>query len=227
MKDESAGRRAAAYWFADGLPDIVFGLTLLLFASAGILWRIYAPHPWVYDFWLVSGGTMLFMWQERAILDILKSHVTYPRTGYVQPPEEDERAVIPPPALIILSLSPGPPEENVTNFNRRTVMVILFILFPLFGPGLPARWITPLTMLVLAAALYVLNRRLERPFRWWWALILALTGLVFLFVDVPPLLQPLLSYLLAGGWLAAQGGWALFHYLRANRHPTAAEAVRA
>ena len=42
MKDASVtpmaspGRRAAAYWFADGLPDIALGTTLLVFGSAGL-----------------------------------------------------------------------------------------------------------------------------------------------------------------------------------------------
>ena len=153
--------------------------------------------------------------------------MTYPRTGYVQPPEEDERAVIPPPALITLSLSPGPPvEENATSFNRRTAMPIFFILSLSFNPK-PPRPLAPLVLLALALALYAANRRLERPYHWGWALILALTALVFLWVDVPPLLQPLLSYLLVGGWLVTQGVCTLVHYLRANPDPTAAGALRA
>ena len=224
MKDESPGRRAAAYWFADGLPDIVLGLTLLIAGTAGFLWRIYSPHHWAYDFCLVGGGIMLFLWKERAILDFLKSRVTYPRTGYVQPPEQSEPSV----NLISLSLSHGPPaEENVTSFDNRTVMVIFWVLYCSFGPIPPVRWLAPLMMLALAVMLYALNRRSERPYRWWSALVLALTGLVFLLVDVPLFLRGLVSVLLAGGWLAAQGGWALFHYLRANPGKQVPEGARA
>jgi hypothetical protein len=227
MKDESAGRRAAAYWFADGLPDIVFGLMLLLFAATGFLWQMYAPHARAYDLWLMVIPFGLFYWQGRAVLDFLKSRVTYPRTGYVQPPEEDERPVISPPALIILSLIPGPPvEENATSFNRRTAMPIFLILSLSLNPK-PLRPLAPLVLLALAIALYAVNRDSERPYHWLWALILALTGLVFLWVEVPPLLQPLLSYLLVGGWLVAHGVSMLVQYLHANPHNGTPEGVRA
>ena len=100
MKDESPGRRAASYWFIDGLPDIVLGLTLFVFGATGFLWRIYAPHPWAYDLCLMFTGFLLFFWKGRGIVDFLKSRVTYPRTGYAQPPAESER----PDTLTILSL---------------------------------------------------------------------------------------------------------------------------
>jgi uncharacterized membrane protein HdeD (DUF308 family) len=79
----------------------------------------------------------------------------------------------------------------------------------------------------LAVALYAVNRRSEHPYRWWSALILALAGLVFLWVDVPAPLQRPLPLLLAGAWLLAQGACTLARYLRANPHPRAAEGVRA
>jgi hypothetical protein len=213
MKDDSPGRRAAAYWFADGLPDIVFGLMLLVFATAGFLWQIYAPHSLALDLFLMAGGFGLFYWQERAVLGFLKSRVTYPRTGYAQPPDEAPISS----GLTTLSLNPGPPApENVTYFNKRTAPVIFSLFYCAFNPQPPGRWLAPLIVLALAVALYTLNRNSERPYRWWWALILALAGLVFFLVDVPPLLQPLLLYMLAGGWLVAQGVCTLVGYLRAN-----------
>jgi hypothetical protein len=223
VKHQSPGRRAAAYWFADGLPDIVLGLTFLIFGAGGFWWRIYAPHPWVYDVWLVGAGVMLFVWKERAILDFLKSRVTYPRTGYVRPPERSEASV----NLIGLSLNSAPADDNVTSFDRRTVMAIFWVFYCLVGPIPSTRWFAPLMMLALAVLLYALNRNSERPFQWWSVLILALTGVVFLLVDVPLLLRGLVSVLLAGGWLVARGGWTLFHYLRANPSPRAPEGVRA
>ena len=114
----------------------------------------------------------------------------------------------------------------MTYFKKRTVMLIFFFFYCLFGP-LPPHWLAPIAMPALAFALYAANRTLERPYHWGWALCLALSGLVFLWVDVPPLMQPLLSYLLAGAWLVAQGVSTLIHYLRANRYPNAAGAVRA
>jgi hypothetical protein len=224
MRDNSPGRRAAAYWFVDGLADIVLGLVLFILGGAGFLWRIYAPHPWIYDLGLVGGGIILFLWKERALLDFLKSRVTYPRTGYAEPPSQFE----PSPSLVTLSLSPaGPEEENVTSFDRRTVMAIYWVFYSLALPIPPARWVTPLTMPVLALMLYGMNRKSERPYRWWSALILALTALVFLWVDVPPIPRGLLPIPLAGAWLVAQGVWTLVNYLRANPSPRTPEGVRA
>jgi len=74
---------------------------------------------------------------------------------------------------------------------------------------------------------YAVNRRSERPYPWWSALILALTGLVFLWVDVAAPLQRPLPFLLAGGWLLAQGVCRLVSYLRMNPYPHTAEGVRA
>jgi hypothetical protein len=221
----SPGRRAASYWFVDGLPDLMFGLALILFGTAGLLWRMYAPHPWNrFYFVLIAGGFMLLFWKGRETLDFLKSRVTYPRTGYAQPPEE-------PPTrdkLITLSIEPRPPaDENVTYFNTWTVTVIWWFFFLTFNQEPFGRWAAPVVMPVLAATLYALNRSSERPFRWWSALILALTGPVFLWVDPPPLVQPLLPLMLAGGWLAVQGACTLAGYMRANPYPQASGGVRA
>jgi hypothetical protein len=221
----SPGRRAASYWFVDGLPDVTFGLALILFGTAGLLWRMYAPHSWSkYYFVPIAGGFILLFWKSREILDFLKSHVTYPRTGYAQPPDDSPARE----TLISLSLAPRlPVNENVTYFNTWSVTVIWWFFFLSFNDEPFGRWAAPVVMPVLAATLYALNRRSERPFRWWSALILALTGPVFLWVHQPPLLQPLLPLLLAGAWLAAQGACTLASYIRANPYPQASEGLRA
>ena len=46
MRDDSPaqtasyGRRAAAYWFVDGLTEILLGLVLVVFGALAMLWRI-------------------------------------------------------------------------------------------------------------------------------------------------------------------------------------------
>jgi hypothetical protein len=233
MKDNIAppaasfGRRAASYWFVDGLPEILFGLALVIMAALSFLWRMYTPKPWrEFDWMIVCVGFTLYFLTERNVLDFLKSQVTYPRTGYVQPPEEQDWSQ---PTLTTLSLRPDPPvKENVTFFRLRTVGPIwfLFFLFMTYGSP-PARWLMPLAMPALAVTLFAVNRRSERPYPWWSALILALTGLVFLWVDVAAPLQRPLPFLLAGGWLLAQGVCRLVSYLRMNPYPHTAEGVRA
>ncbi|HMD70604.1 MAG TPA: hypothetical protein VKF41_04640 [Bryobacteraceae bacterium] len=233
MKDNSArqpasyGRRAASYWFCDGLPEIFFGTALVIIAALMFLWRLYARKPWVwFDWMIVAAGFILYYLMERRVLDFLKSHLTYPRTGYVQPPEE-----VPPRVQTIttLSLRPDPPaKENATSFQWRTVMLVFWFCFSFMLESNPlGRWVVPVVVPALAVALYAVNRRSEHPYRWWSALILALAGLVFAWVDAPANLQRPLPLFLAGAWLVAQGACTLVHYLRANPDPQAAEGARA
>ena len=223
----SYGRRAASYWFVDGLPATLFGLALVLFAAWAFLLRMYAPKPWSkFDCAIFYAGLILYCLTERRILDFLKGRFTYPRTGYVHPPEESEWRVEP---LTMLHLRPDPPaKENRTYFRLRT-MGPVFLLFALFWVNghTAGRWVVPSVTSALALILYVANRRSERPFSWWSALILALAGLVFFGVDVPAPLQGPLPFLLAGGWLVAQGLRTLVNYLRMNPYPAAAEGVKA
>lgn len=179
-------------------------------------------------FLFLAPGLLLLFWKGREILDFLKSRLTYPRTGYVQPPEDLSEGFRPPGPLIALSLRPAPPpDENVTRFQSRTLMVILWWGFLLSGLNPWKRWYALLAMPTLAVTLYALNRKSERPFRWWSTLILALTGPALLRLDVAPRLQPTLPLLLAGAWLVAQGACTLVRYLRANPYPRAPEGVRA
>ena len=206
---------------------MLFGLALVIMAALMFLWHLYVPKRWIrLDLLIVVAGFTFYYLMERKILDFLKSQVTYPRTGYAQPPEEVPRRV---QTLTTLSLQPDPPaKENVTSFQWRTVMLVFWFCYPIILNGNPlGRWAVPVLMPALAVTLYLVNRRSEHPYRWWSALILALAGLVFVWVDVPAPLQRPLPLLLAGGWLLAQGGCTLVHYLRVNPYPRAAEGVRA
>jgi hypothetical protein len=236
MKDNSVmpvaslGRRAAAYWFVDGLPDIVLGMTLLLFSALGLWWCLQMRRParrTQIDFLFIVAGVLFFYWKGRQAVDFLKSRLTYLRTGYVQPPE-DVWASASSAGLISLSLRPGPPpDENVTQFNKRTVYVLQTWCFLFLGQYPWRHWYALLAMPVLAAVLYALNRKSEHPYRWWSTLILALSGPTLVWLGVAPILQPLLMPLLAAVWLIVQGACTLAGYLRANPYPRAPEGVRA
>jgi hypothetical protein len=244
VKDDSAkqtasyGQRAASYWSVDGLPEILRALVLLVFGASLWLWRILATTPWPRSAAPISfaGLYLYFFLVERVVLDFLKSRITYPRTGYVQPPEQSWSLREPPVPLslrlddqpYVLSSIPPPVSENKTSFWPRTVNPLLaFAAVCLFGRDLPGHWLVLLAMPALAVTLYVVNRSSERPYSWWSALILALTGLPFLWVDVPAALQGRLPFLLAGGWLVAQGVCTLVNYLRMNPYPQTAEGVKA
>lgn len=220
---DSPGRRAAAYWFEDGFPDIVFGVSLGLSALAALLWYAYVPAGARKAYFaVVAVGFLLYFWKERGILEILKSRFTYPRTGYAQPPEEMEEGRR--NALTTLSLGPERPgSQNVTLFRQRTVMTVFWFCYLIWNPQ--GRWQVPVMMLALAIALYVMNRKSEHPYAWWSVLILALLGALFLLTSIPVPFAPLLALLLTGAWLTAQGVAALAGYLHAN--PRASRSLRA
>jgi hypothetical protein len=238
MKDqfsmqESPGRRAAAYWFVDGFPEIVLGVALILSAVAGILWDLYGPgradRRGFAGFLIVSAGFALYYYKERSILDFLKSRVTYPRTGFVQPPEEVEGRVCRP--LIVLSVQPAPARsENVTFFRQRVVMLLWWFFYPFLINGNLSeafgRWLLPCMMPLLAILLFVVNRNSERRYSGWWLLVLAISGLPFLAWHGPSLVVPLAALLLAGVWMLAKGVYTLAGYLDAHPLPPTTAGVK-
>ena len=226
VPENSPGRRAAANWFIDGLPEIVTGLEFAILGWMATwllhqqLWfeRLLAAGVLVLLTFLVYGG-------DRTITEFFKARVTYPRTGYVQPPmhaEELQRSEL------VVSLA-RPPNENVTDFRRRTVTVLFFgwILPGAINPP----WGLPVAMTATALALYLLNRRSERPYRWWYAFLLPAAGLLWMFLDSRrgegDLVRQFRVFVIAGLWLSAQGAWTLYEYLRRNPRPSAGEGLHA
>jgi hypothetical protein len=224
-KPSSYGRRAASYWFVDGLPELLFGLTVVLFSVLGLLLRIDAPARWMRagdqlqpDSWIFFAGLALYFCLERRLLDVLKSRVTYPRTGYVSPPEEQERKV---ETLIVLNLHPVPPPKgNVTYFRLRTEVPVSAFAWLFWLNGNPLdRWLAPSLMPAMAITLFLANRKSDHPYSWKSTLILGLTGPALLLINVPAYYQLPLPSLLVGAWLSTQGVFALIHYLQANPYP--------
>src|ERR1017187_155903 len=117
MEDHSAtqeispGRRAASYWFIDGLQEIVSGLELAIWGGMGV-WMV-RHLPLARTERLFSAGLafllliLLLGWDHR-ITGVLKAGMTYPRTGLVRP------------ALRLYSMEAvvtlgQPPAQNVTT----------------------------------------------------------------------------------------------------------------
>jgi hypothetical protein len=231
MKDYSApetspGRRAAANWFIDGLPEIVAGLEFAILGGMTI-WLLHQPLRFEK---LLSVGVLLLLillvnGGDRMITVFLKARVTYPRTGYVLPPMHTEESQLLEP---IVSLA-HPPTENVTDFRRRTVAVLFagWVLPVVIGRS----WGVPVTMSAVALALYALNRRSERPYRWWYTLFLPAAGLLWMALDPRQVEADLTEqfgvFVIAGLWLSGQGAWTLFEYLRRNPRPASREGLHA
>ncbi len=226
--ENSPGRRAASYWFIDGLPEIVSGLAFALLGGLCLCSEWIRPLPWIERVW--SLGVMLLLLAvlfggDRKVAEYIKARVTYPRTGYVRPPVPLGSAL---QSETTVSLGLGqqpPPDENVTAFREHTV-VVLFLGG--WAVNLIARpWGLPLMMFAVAFALYALNRDGERPYRWWSTLFLPAAAFLCMGLDLPGALQRGLVFVIGGLWLSAHGAWTLYRYVRRNPRPPAMKGLHA
>lgn len=227
VQNESPGRRAAAYWFEDGLPELLAGLMFLacfLVLLAGFLrWINYVLFVVL---WSV-GFTFLFTlpaWGVK-VLDFFKTRLTYPRSGYATPPGD------PGPgqdffcdllgkrkSVTILTLrTPPPPNTNVTNFWFRIIMVLAILGF--FTPICTKGWAVALATLAMAALLYLMTRRDAHAYTWVSVLPVALAGLLAAFLDLPPDIRIVIPLLIVSGWLVVRGLWFLIRFLHKYPRP--------
>lgn len=217
IQQEAAGRRAAAYWFIDGLPEIFFGVLYVALGAIGLIWGFNLENPWMKGALLVVVlAFLLLFWKDRAILDYCKARVTYPRTGYVRPPTDP----VPDRPWEVVTLGTVPPIDwNVTSFRTRAVFVFFvagaFVDFPL----LDWRWTVPILMAVVAVAVYAWNRREAHPYSWQSALSIALAGALSAGLELPPRSRRYIPLLIGGVWLLAHGVPTLVRYLRTYPAP--------
>ena len=226
--ESSPGRRAASYWFIDGVPEIISGLALALLGGLWLRSEWTRSLPWIERVWSLAAMLLLlavlFGW-ERKIAQYIKARLTYPRTGYVRPPVplgEARRSE----TIVSLGLrQQPPPDENVTAFRERTV----FVLFVGGWAGhlISSPWGLPLMMSAVAFALYLLNRAGERPYRWWSTLFLPAAAFLCVGLDLPGVLQRGVVYVIGGVWLFAQGASTLYRYVRTNPRPAAVRSLQA
>ena len=213
MEDYSASpaHRAAAYWFIDGLPEIVAGLVITLSGGIGLVLWAAGLRP------LFAFLGLAVLWKDRNIVDFLKARLTYPRTGYVRPPINSDDVT----AQTLTSLMP--PREsasgkNVTHFRNNTLVpLILGAVYTTFSE---TAWFWQVGVWAAVGAMYLLNRRLERPYRWWELFTLALAGSALIAMNVPLASRPFPGLVVAGAWLLALGGGKLAWYLRTHPRPS-------
>jgi uncharacterized membrane protein HdeD (DUF308 family) len=218
---DSPGRRAAAYWFADGLPEILFGFFFLIPGALvfvlGELHTQIQQHRWIGGLGLLVGLLGWALWfVHRPILNFLKARITYPRTGYVHPPVDFPIRGRDNPELKILT--PGtsrPADENVSSFTRATIpWMCSGVLF--MGFLYTTNWGLPLVMSGIAVGIYFLNRESVRPYSWLAVLPIALAGFIASALNLEPSFRVYAPMLICGIWLLVVGIRTLVGYLRAN-----------
>jgi len=213
---DTPGRRAAAYWFIDGLPEIVAGIGLVAVGGSLLWFHQIHPHSWpVSAAFLVIGLLSFFLVfdYDRAFSMFRKSHVTFPRTGYVRPPAEAPQRE----TVISLGLvgEPHAPDQNITQFRSLTVGVVFL---GNIVAGVIAKPIgVPIAMSAVALLLYAVHRGSERPYHWASVLPLPAAGIAAMYLHMGQDDNAWVAVFIGGVWLLAQGAWRLLAYVR--QHP--------
>lgn len=221
-----AGRRAAAYWFDDGLPEIVFGIPLILLGAVPLLSRLYLSATWVRVLSGAAALCLLAVWVfHRQLLDLVKARITYPRTGYVHPPRQ-QPADNPNEILgLHLDQPPAPAtSQNVTQFPVLIVVLFFGMAYPLVSL-VGGDWSVPAVMVVISVLVYVLHRDSEHAYSPWSVLPLAASGFLPLITGAPGRIRPFLPCLFGGVWLLLHGTWALSRYLHDHPRPQVMEQL--
>jgi hypothetical protein len=212
------GRRAASYWFFDGLPEIVDGLCLLI-NGAILIGLLFISHKW-WVFLLLYLMMYPITTMQHRILDFIKARITYPRTGYVSPPIEVPSEIQ--NRYTVLGLREQTPRvyEKVSTFWFGTVWLFyygnmwmfLWFRFPLFSP----RWSLALTMAAIAAVIYFRNQYGPHSYVWWEVLPIVAIGFITAMLNLENRIYICLPLFIGGVWLLALGSLKLVRYLRVN-----------
>jgi hypothetical protein len=215
---DTPGRRAAAYWFIDGLPELVAGIGLVALGGGAVWLYQFHPRTWPVRaaFAAVALVSFLIVFsRHRAIALFLKSRVTFPRTGYVRPPSDLEEVSARETFISLGLREQRPPEQNVTRFRYSTIGAVIAgqMLAGVIGKPIGI----PIALSAVAVLLYVLHRRSERPYHWASVLSLPFAGIGAMFLRMGQDENAWAALLIGGAWLVAQGAWTLLGYVR--RHP--------
>lgn len=229
VQNESPGRRAAAYWFEDGLPELLAGLMLLVFFLVMLAAYLRWINPVLFIVLWSAGFTFIFTlpaWGWK-VLDFIKTRLTYPRSGYATPPGDpgpgqdffyDLLGKRKSETILTLRTAP-PPKTNVTNFGFRIIIILAIMGF--FSPLCTKGWAVALITLAMAAMLYLITRRDAHAYTWISVLPVALAGLMAAFWDLPPDIRKFIPLLIVSGWLVVRGAWLLVRFL--HKHPRPGE----
>jgi hypothetical protein len=215
-----AKQRAWQYWFVDGFTHVLLGLALLSISIC----ELFPPRPrafWQLGLWAALLGLYLalMLWQ-RQILEWLKTKITYPRTGYVQPPFDAMSGAA---GIVELGLEGSDEhraeaERLAADHRKRLLLAASLVVAGSLGMLLTEnRWAPAVVSVLLASALWILRKREKVS----WITIVGIPVFgVFMTVFVAPGAYPphSMAWLMAawGGLFVLEGTIALTRYLLQN-----------
>jgi hypothetical protein len=221
-----AKRRARDYWSIDGLPTIFHALAWLMLAGMLNIRRGTGVVVATMVVLCVLTLLMFLAFRETEIIQRLKARTTYPRTGYVKPPELDT-----PSSLISLSITREPtPEEaeaqglqqnSKLNSITRILSLAQKISFqPLFVSALiinrSTGSILPQAAVMILMGVSSLVELRKNKLAWIDVIGLVLAGLAIAFLPTSPYDRINLMFLTPGLVLALRGTLTFLYYLRRN-----------
>ena len=221
-----ARRRARDYWDIDGLPALLAGATTVL---VGIMLSPPDIHrPWsgaALVLWLVA---WFFLAECKGTLEWLKTRITYPRTGYVAPPQARPDAERDPYTIISIIKEPikePEAEEPVATVEGRasrkafefsdSPFLFLFVLWWFFSFN---SWLASLAC--MAIALWFWWKNMKDP-PWFEITGAAIAGVVSAILTVDDRRRFCMVLIVFGASGMAKGAALLIRYLRQHPAPQA------
>jgi hypothetical protein len=214
---EQAGHRAERYWYEDGYVNLFTGVYFLAFSLmsyAGI--PSYTRHEkhrhlyWIAYLIVISVG----VW-SRPLIKRLKVRLTYPRTGYVAPPNK----LLPVTGFFA---SPMPTRSELEHRLRQEDAAKWYVVYAalLFASFIwPNRWLC-IPAGILFGALW---HHWQPPTRHLWVVptACAVAGLAAAFLPIQESHRMAVVIFFFGGIHILDGLYKLLGYLRRNPLPTA------
>jgi hypothetical protein len=161
-----AEKRSWSYWFADGLPQLLIGISAILFGFYFISMMTSASTGLVVLSFVAFGAYLLIQVRAPQILEWLKARITYPRTGYAASPYFATKKSVYCDANLNLTPVQDPNAPAIAEIKRvrraRNLRLSrTYILMALASLGLwfvHAPWICTLTGVVMGIILWMGTR---------------------------------------------------------------------
>ncbi|HEY2911872.1 MAG TPA: hypothetical protein VGK21_00805 [Candidatus Angelobacter sp.] len=216
----AARRRARDYWDIDGLPALVAGTTTV---SVGVICSPLKIHG-------LGGALVLvlcawfFLTEGKGTLKWLKSRITYPRTGYVAPPQAYRDSEREPYTIISITKEPEAEEQLAPAEGRASRKALefsdppFFLLFILWWFFSFSGWLASLTCLAIALRFWWKNMK-DPP--WFEIAGAAIAALLSAILTVSDRLRFSIVLVVFGISGMVKGTTLLIHYLRQHPAPQA------
>lgn len=198
---ERAKQRSLQYWSIDGLAEIVVGT---LFTSLGVYFYALASLPADSSIAriLEAGFAVLFIGGAllgKRLIQVLKTHLTYPRTGYVSYPAAGSKS-----SWISAGLA---------------ILMATFLAALIASAPASIAWLPAISGLIVGGGFLTYAARVGLIRFYLLAILSACLGFALSLAGLGDMLGLSVYYLLIGIVLVLSGGLALHRYIRNTSPP--------